>query len=402
MLGSSGMLFKGRPRVRHTATVAVFVGLFVCVADGRIASAHGESDGARERPLSSRSRRVQQEEDTNPLRLSALIVDQSMTTQTVSVGSTPQSYVPLYELWFSLRPLYWFDKHWSVRGRWDYTKELTNNQATTNYREDVVGDIWTDFAYSNKLDTLWRGTKGAIGLRALWPTSKVSQANGTYVTLGPVGRLRHDFEIKGDDAPLLNSATASLAAAYQHPFTTATTPTDYGGFHYSRQDVDGFSFLSDQVQGSTLPNHVLWIIAEGGLQITPKFSATADLIFINNWHYAASNSVVNTATGAVAVPRTNDVLFTQNTWLLAHLDYDVLDELTLGFGYYNLANAVAPDGHVRGVFGSDNIWWIPDARFFFDATLNLDAVFDDAVGHKYSSKEAAHSGSATQVASSPR
>src|SRR5260370_12472368 len=257
MLGSSGMLFKGRPRVRHTATVAVFVGLFVCVADGRIASAHGESDGARARPLSSRSRRVQQEEDTTPLRLSALIVDQSMTTQTVSVGSTPQSYVPLYELWFSLRPLYWFDKHWSVRGRWDYTKELTNNQATTNYREDVVGDIWTDFVYSNKLDTLWRGTKGAIGLRALWPTSKVSQANGTYVTLGPVGRLTHDFEINDNDPPLLNHPTASLAAAYQHPFTTATTPTDYGGVYFFPQDGDGLFFFRGPGEGRTAPNQHL-------------------------------------------------------------------------------------------------------------------------------------------------
>jgi hypothetical protein len=119
MLGSSGMRFIGGPKVRYRATIAVFAGLFLGLADGRIASAHGESDGARERPVGSRARRTpqEQEDDTNPLRLSAFIVDQSVTTQTVSVGSTPQSYVPLYELWFSLRPFYWFDKHWSVRGR---------------------------------------------------------------------------------------------------------------------------------------------------------------------------------------------------------------------------------------------------------------------------------------------
>ena len=87
-----------------------------------------------------------------------------MTTQTAQIQPSPaQSYVPLYELWLSFRPRYYFSEHWSVRGRFDYTKELTNDQTTTFYREDVFLDIWTDLVYSTKLDALWPRHEGEPG-----------------------------------------------------------------------------------------------------------------------------------------------------------------------------------------------------------------------------------------------
>src|SRR5271154_3243475 len=62
------------------------------------------------------------EELKNPFRESTLSFEQSITTQTTGLGPAPQSYVPLYELWFSLRPDYWFNEHWAVRARLDYSK----------------------------------------------------------------------------------------------------------------------------------------------------------------------------------------------------------------------------------------------------------------------------------------
>jgi hypothetical protein len=316
----------------------------------------------------------------NPLRGSQLVFEQSFTTQTVGIGATPQSYVPLYELWLSLRPRYSFDEHWSLRGRFDYTKELTNNQATTLRSEDVFGDIWTDIVYGTKIDALWQGTKVDAGLRALWPTSKVSQGNGTYVTLGARAGATHEFDINGDGARAFSSAHVALRLVYLHPFSTATTPTDYGNFAYARQNVDGFSFASDQLQGHTLVNHELWTLVEGGVQITPRLSATAFMVLINQWHYPPSDS-------AKVLPSSNDQ-FTQTTWLVGSLEYELFDELELSAGYYNLANAIAPDGQARSVFGSDTIWWSPDARLFFAATANLDALYDDALGHRYTRRAA--------------
>jgi len=58
--------------------------------------------------------------------------------------------------WASFRPRYHFDDHWSVRGRFDYTKEVTNAEQTTYRNEDVFGDIWTDVVYEARLDRWWR------------------------------------------------------------------------------------------------------------------------------------------------------------------------------------------------------------------------------------------------------
>jgi hypothetical protein len=330
----------------------------------------------------------------NPFRGSTFTVDQSITTQTADVGTTPQTYAPFYELWFSLRPRYWFSEHWVLRARWDYSKQLTNNQQAGDYpttlnQQDIFGDVWTDFLYSTTVDS-WPGTTLLFGPRALWPTSQPSQAAGTYVTLGAVADAAHIFPIRGDSAPALNSARVRVIASYTHPFTTATTPTYYGNFAYTREDVDDHSFVSDQIGGQTLVNHRLVVGLDLGLQITPKLSALADGILINDWHYSPTqNPCIATLTGCAAIPSGGDHPFQQHAWMLFNVDYLVVDEVDIGLGYYNLANAIAPDGHRRSVFGADNIWWSPDARFFFDVTANLDVLFDDAMGHKYSIKEAA-------------
>ena len=128
-----------------------------------------------------------------------------------------------------------------------------------------------------------------------------------------------------------------------------------------------------------MPDHVFWAILDAGLQITPKLSVAADFITLNTWHYPPSSNVsVHVAGGLAPVAAArNDNQFTQSTWFILSADYALLDELDLGLGYYNLANAVAPDGQARSVFGADTVWWSPDARLFFSITLNLDVLFDD-------------------------
>lgn len=324
----------------------------------------------------------------SPIVGSTLLFDQSMTTQTARLDTSPQqSYVPLYQWWLSFRPRWHFTEELSLRVRADYYKEITNAEQTTYYREDVFGDIWTDLVYSRALAGAGRAghnTKITFGPRALWPTSKVSQANGTYVTLGATGGVSQKIPIAGDQAPWLESARAGLTLAYAHPFSTATTPTSYGNFAYVRQDAEGFSFASDQVRGATLVNHQIVVIVDAGLQITPKLGIVADMIGIDQWHYLpAGQATVPISGGSTAVARgSNDTQFTQQTWFLATLEYALLDEVALGLGYYNLANAIAPDGQRRGIFGSDNVWWSPDARVFFDVTANLDKIYGDVRGRK--------------------
>jgi hypothetical protein len=347
---------------------------------------------AREELASVAPRRpIEKDQSDNPLRGSALLFEQSMTMQTARLDPAEQSYVPLYELWISFRPRYYLDQHWSVRGRFDYTKELTNNQTTTYYREDVFQDIWTDLVYSTGLDTLWPGTKLNVGVRALWPTSKTSQANGTYVTLGALAGAVHKFKIRGDSAPSFNNFRVGLSFTYLHPFSNATTPTSYGDFQYTRQDVgdDDHSIISDQISGTTLVDHTFWIVLDTGIKITPRLSFTIDDVLINQWHYAPTGSGIVTTTGPVNPSLAGDTQFTPSNWVIADLDYELFDELGLSLGYYSVAGQIAPDGQRRTIFGADNLFWSPEARVFLGITANLDALFDDAVHHRYSLQQAA-------------
>lgn len=330
--------------------------------------------------------------DKDPIRGSTVLFDQSMSTQTAHLEPSPQqSYVPFYGWWLSLRPRYNFSDKLRVQARLDYYKELTNSQSTTYYREDVLGDIWTDLVYATPLATAgkWKNTKVSLGARALWPTSKQSQGQGTYVTLGAAAGASQKIPFRGEDAAALNSARVGLSLTYLHAFTSGTTPTNYGGFAYVRENVDGYSFVSDQLTGQTLVNHALYAIIDSGLQVTPKLGLTLDMIWINQWHYLPTGNVpIKLLTGSLNIPRSpDDQQFTQLTWFVASVDYDLLDELSLGFGYYNLANVVSPDGKVRGPFagGQDNLFWSPDAHLFFDITANLDRIFEDATG-RYKSR----------------
>jgi hypothetical protein len=330
--------------------------------------------------------------DKDPLRGSTFLFDQSMSTQTAHLEPSPQqSYVPFYGWWLSLRPRYNFDDHWSVRGRFDYYKEFTNSGETALYREDVFGDIWTDVIYSTPLSDhgRFKNTKVTLGARALWPTSKATQAQGVYVTLGALAGISQRIPIRGADSPWLQSARLGLQFAYLHPFSQATTANDYGNFAYTRQNVDGFSFVSDQLNGQTLSAHQLYAIMDSGLQATRKLGLTLDFILINQWHYNPTPNVTVPITGGTATVANpvNDQQFTQLGWFVLEADYELLDEVTLGLGYYNLANTVSPDGQARTLFGGgdNSVLWSPDARVYFDVTANLDKIFEDMTG-RYKAK----------------
>ena len=352
--------------------------------------------------------------DRDPLRGSTFLFDQSATTQAVGLENAEQSNVPFYGLWLSLRPRYNFDDHWRVQARFDYYKELTNSQDTTDYREDVFGDIWTDVLYTTPLapQGRWKNTKVSLGLRALWPTSKQSQANSTYVTLGALAGVSQKIPIRGAQAVLLNSARVGLSVAYLHAITQATTATDYGKISIPSENSESvggvglgggdYTFFTDQLTGQPLVMDQLYGILDTGLQITPKLGLTVDAILINNWHYAATSACVDILTGPVCPSSVSPVTgpdnrFTQLFWFVASADYEIIPELAVGIGYYNLSDTVATDGTLRGPFsgGFDNLFWSPDAHVFLDLTANLDKIFEDATG-KYRTGETAQAAQAAR------
>lgn len=334
----------------------------------------------------------EEQEDKLPIRGSTFLFDQSVTTNTAHLEPSQQlSYVPTYEWWLSFRPRWYFTDHLYYSLRADYYKEFTNSNGTTNYREDVFGDIWNTLGWKAPISEKLKDTKYSLSVQALLPTSKESQDAGVYVTVGAGAGITQDIKLNGEDATFFPGMHVGLSALYRHPFSKATTAVN-GDLNYTRQSVEGFSFVSDQLSGSTLSDHTLYAFLDAGVDITKKLSFSADMIWINGWKYAPTESSVQTATGNVQVARdSNATRFSQSTWFIADVDYELIDELTLGLGYYNLQNVIAPDGTRRGILSGDNVWWSPDARVFFDITANLDKIYERAAGMKKKKAESADS-----------
>jgi hypothetical protein len=325
----------------------------------------------------------EEKESKNHFRNTTLLFDQSASTQTARL-STAQSYIPSYDWWVSFRPRYWFNENVYVSARFDYYKEFTNAQTTTYYREDVFGDIWTDAVYTTKLP-FSKNTRVSGGARFKFPTSKESYDQGIYLHAGVTGSVKQTFPLLGESAKALNDAHLGLSLWYDHPFSRATTPTN-PGLDYVRADTDLRSFQSDQLTGGTLVKHGLTTVFDSGLQITPKLALTVDMIFVNNWHYSptATNVTVQGQQKTLDIGSSaQNTTYTVTTWFLASLDYDLVDELSLDLGYYNLTGEIAPDGVRRGIFSSDNVFWSPDgARVFLGITGNLDKIYEWASGQK--------------------
>ncbi len=342
----------------------------------------GPSTFAKDEAQAGAAREDKKTEPKLPWRNTTLIFDQSSSTSTLRLN-TPQTATPFYEIWLSFRPRYYFSDKVYVSARFDYYKEITNTEQTTKFREDVFGDIWTDLVYATPVPAISKHSKASIGARLKLPTSKESQDQGVYVHTGATTSFKQGIPLRGESARYLSDAHVGLGFWYDHPFSRATTPTN-PDLQYTRQDVGGLSTLSDQLSGGTLTNHSLVASLDTGVQVTPKLSLTVDMILINNWKYAPTGNVsVATQNGPAAVQTSPfNTNHTVATWFLASVDYELLDELSLGLGYYNLSNEIGPDGQRRGLFTSNNIWWSPDARVFFDITANLDKIYEAATGHR--------------------
>lgn len=316
------------------------------------------------------------EEKLNPFRGSIFLFDQSILTNSLS-KSSQLSPSPLYEWWISPRIYYSFDKHWKVGARFDFFKEFTNHEETTDAREWRYGDPWLTASYSDKATFLNEKSRWAIGILARPPMSKESRANGQFLAIGPNASLTYAIDFaKG--AKWFSGMTIGASASYSHAFTRSTTPNSFTSFGQAHTDANGGTYVDSQVRSSTLTGNTLLYALNANLQIHEDLSLSGFMIWIDQFAYQPPDATFN---GQTVARSPNDTHFRQLTWLLLNLDYEVIPELSLSLGYYNLNSTVAPDGSRR------NFLWSPESRVFFSITANLDALYDDAT--KGSKKPAA-------------
>jgi hypothetical protein len=116
----------------------------------------------------------------------------------------------------------------------------------------------------------------------------------------------------------------------------------------------------------------LTLVFTGGVQILPRLGFGASYVLSNAWTYAPSRAPICTVqpTCVEPEPLADATTYRVSTWALASIDYDVIDEMTLSLGYYNLTSQIGADGERRSPFYS------PEARFFFTVAGNLDVIAD--------------------------
>lgn len=321
-----------------------------------------------------------------PFHDSTFFIDQSVSTQTVGVGSDYLSRDPVYELWYSFRPRYYFYETESdalnVNARFDVFQELTNSDTTTHEHELLLGDTWLNGVYEHwfvRDERSGYATKISAGPRLIFGTSKASQAAGTVMQVGAGGGITQTLPMRGPYKDSFQTLSLIGNAYYSKLINRCTTPCN-PGFSYTRQDTGGRTLISDQVSGAALVNHQIITSIGTDVDIIKKLHFSASYIWVLQWFYPIDDQAlpVMTATGPVLPSSIDDPqTFRVSPWILASLDFSPIEEMSLSFGYYNYANQIGPDGQRRSPL------WSPDARFFLTITANLDAIYERVSGRAH-------------------
>ncbi|MEP6653784.1 MAG: hypothetical protein ABJA82_10515 [Myxococcales bacterium] len=305
---------------------------------------------------------------------STLLFDQSVTTQTVGVGADYQSANPTYEWWVALKPRYFVYETRATAvsvNLWaNLFLELTNSDTTTRRRETVIGPTYLWASYARTLGAR-RGYKTTftVGPRLTIPTDKVARNSGQIVGAGGTIGLTQAFPLRGTSARALRGARLSVGAIYNHPFVRATTGVN-DDLRWTRQDVGGRPIFSDQLTGAALVQHALNASFSAELDVLPRLNVSASYVLLNAWLYPPNGSdCVAIRTGCdLPIEVANPTTFRVSTWATAAVTYEVVDDLSVSLGYYNLASQIG-DGTHR------NPLWSPAARFFLSVTGNLDVAY---------------------------
>ncbi|HVW28494.1 MAG TPA: hypothetical protein VHC69_24185 [Polyangiaceae bacterium] len=314
-----------------------------------------------------------------------LIWDNSVTAQTLGVGKNYLSADPTYVMSGSIRPRYYlYDGDvdaFFLAGRVDVVHEFTNSDVTTERGETTLSDAILLGAYRRTLakspnyETLFTGALPIL----TFPTSKFSIDNGTWLGLGTEARITQSMPLAGEKWSVFKTLTLGAIAGYNHTFTRATNPTnEVLGNSLYRMNPEGRAVPSDQLAGAAFAEHELHFNARMIADITEKMSLFVEASYRPTWKYGYGNVGVCVQTGECSNAMRIDapVTYVPVTSFEADVYYDVLDQLSVAFGYVNLSAQPGLDGQRRTIFYS------PSAQFYLSVIGHLDAIYLAAVGKK--------------------
>jgi hypothetical protein len=320
-----------------------------------------------------------------PWRGTTLIFDQSATTQTVGLGDDYNSRNSTYEINFSFRPRYYLydsgDHTVNVNAVMELGQELTNSDYTTQKNEVLFGNTTLNAVYGYVVykDESGLLTQLSVGPRVVFPTSKAAWRSGQRLQLGGGVSAVQAFPLAGPTKTWFPSASLTGSFYYMKPLQTATTGEN-PDFVRERTTVNAQSIASNQISAGAKVNHQMTAVTAASFDVTQKLHLTGSYVWVMQWAYTFDETEVTPA-------GVNGMTFTANEledatnfrvmpWFLVSLDYDLLPEVGIGGGYFNMTSQIGEDGQRR------NPLWSPDARVFFDITANLDQIYTTIAGKR--------------------
>lgn len=327
-----------------------------------------------------------------------LIVDNSVTAQTIGIGGSFQSSNPTYDLSASLRPRFYFYESdveaFLLSGRIDVAREFTNSDVTTERGEVIIGGAPHGIGASDP--TLFPAYRRTLAKRGeyetlfigyapvfTFPLSKFSRSNGTILGLGAEARFYHDVPLAGSRSAVFKKLTLGVIAGYNHTFTQGTTTTNpyveaNPALRRYRMDPEGRTIPADQLTGAAFPEHELRTTARFMVEVAKDVSWWTDFVYEPTWQYpVSSTTTIHTLTGpAVPTSVANPTTFITVTGFATSLYYHLMNELTVGVEYVNASTQPAPDGQWRSPFYS------PGALFSLELIGHLDEMYLTATGRR--------------------
>jgi hypothetical protein len=315
----------------------------------------------------------------SPWRNSLLLLDQSVTTQTLGVGQDYQSDNPTYDWLLRLAPRYYFfdqgDLTSHVRAVLGLTQEVTAGDGVTHKRELDAPDSQLALRTAQTL-TKKDGftTVLDVGLpEFVFPTSRASVNNGTVMSAGLGVYPTQIGPLLGSGAAFMQEFMLRGTLRYRHNFARSKEPVS-GAIAEPRTDINGRPTISDQLGSSALTEHELRLGARFLFQLTSTLTWIIDMEWRPTWKYQFDRDAeVAVLTGPADVDSVEDPQrFLVTTVFATAIDVQLMDAFSLGVGYENVSNQIGSDGRRR------NFLYSPGARFVLSAAAYLDPIFNDA------------------------
>lgn len=273
-------------------------------------------------------------------RGSTLSYQHGGTAISLHKGAEP-TWNPYYSHQLSLRPEWHFADEFFLRARATLAQELTNSDTTKYKNEYVLSDTTLEFVWSG-----WQEQNSKIrvsgNLRGLVPTSKASWGQSLVTSLSPGLTLTRGF-------PVLSGFILGYTGRYTHNFNRWTT-SQYDGPTIPCADMDSPAcsrFVHSGVRNTASS------VAHGPLAIlipTPKLTLTFAASFFRSQLYDLHDTVVETATGPLALGEGSGVNARYATLMSLDANWQFNDVFALSGGAFTFSAQTGADGLYRNPF----------------------------------------------------